>query len=227
MRFFEYVYNFLLILMVIKNYINIIAGLVKSTNRNKEMVNAVFEFEFNNQVIEFDISDKDLMINATEMGKIFGKSPFEFLQLSQTKAFIAELKSMEMPYTEAEAERGVGKSSAELEERIFVNKINEADRGLWMCEILALKFAGWLNPKFEVWVYSTIREFLPNLRDNNEAYKQIVKLEDQLDKLVKRLQGNADFQIYMQLQEKLKKLPYRIKRNNQATLKQYRQLKAI
>ncbi|WMH62864.1 hypothetical protein J3L18_31090 [Mucilaginibacter gossypii] len=42
------------------------------------MVNAVFEFEFNNQVVEFDISDKDLMINATEMGKIFGKNPTSF-----------------------------------------------------------------------------------------------------------------------------------------------------
>lgn len=187
------------------------------------MVNAVFEFEFNNQVVEFDISDKDLMINATEMGKIFGKNPTEFLKLQQTKDFIEELKNIPLPFNESNFEGNNTKSSLDLEAMIFVNRLD----GLWMCEILALKFAGWLNPKFEVWVYSTIREFLPNLRDNNEAYKQIVKFEDQLDKLVKKLQGNADFQSYMLLQEKLKKLPYRIKRNNQATLRQYRQLKAI
>jgi hypothetical protein len=187
------------------------------------MVNAVFEFEFNNQVVEFDISDKDLMINATEMGKIFGKNPTEFLKLKQTKDFIEELKNLPLPFNESSFEGNHLDSQADLESMIFVNKTD----GLWMCEILALKFAGWLNPKFEVWVYSTIREFLPNLRDNNEAYKQIVKFEDQLDKLVKKLQGNADFQSYMLLQEKLKKLPYRIKRNNQATLRQYRQLKAI
>jgi hypothetical protein len=187
------------------------------------MVNAVFEFEFNNQVIEFDISDKDLMINATEMGKIFGKNPTEFLKLKQTKDFIEELKNLPLPFNESNFEGNHVTNQADLESMIFVNKTD----GLWMCEILALKFAGWLNPKFEVWVYSTIREFLPNLRDNNEAYKQIVKFEDQLDKLVKKLQGNADFQSYMLLQEKLKKLPYRIKRNNQATLRQYRQLKAI
>lgn len=186
------------------------------------MVNAVFEFEFNNQVVEFDISDKDLMINATEMGKIFEKNPVEFLKLKQTKDFIEELKSLPLPFNESNFE-GNTDALNDLESMIFVNKTD----GLWMCEILALKFAGWLNPKFEVWVYSTIREFLPNLRDNNEAYKQIVKFEDQLDKLVKKLQGNADFQSYMLLQGKLKKLPYRIKRNNQATLRQYRQLKAI
>ncbi|WP_431198616.1 KilA-N domain-containing protein [Mucilaginibacter sp. P19] len=56
------------------------------------MVNAVFEFEFNNQVVEFDISDKDLMINATEMGKIFGKNPTEFLKLKQTKDFIDRIE---------------------------------------------------------------------------------------------------------------------------------------
>ncbi|WP_413667226.1 KilA-N domain-containing protein [Mucilaginibacter sp. Mucisp86] len=192
-------------------------------NLSRDMVNAVFEFEFNNQVIEFDISDKDLMINATEMGKIFGKNPAEFLKLKQTKDFIEELKNLPLPFNETNEERSYADNQADLESMIFVNKID----GLWMCEILALKFAGWLNPKFEVWVYSTIREFLPNLRDNNEAYKQIVKFEDQLEKLVKKLQGNADFQSYMLLQEKLKKLPYRIKRNNQATLRQYRQLKAI
>jgi len=33
-------------------------------------------------------------------------------------------------------------------------------RGTWMNETLALKFAAWLNPKFELWVYGKIKELL-------------------------------------------------------------------
>jgi hypothetical protein len=33
--------------------------------------------------------------------------------------------------------------------------VSKQRSGTWMHRILALKFAAWLSPKFELWVYST------------------------------------------------------------------------
>ena len=33
-------------------------------------------------------------------------------------------------------------------------------QGTWYCDTLALKLAAWLDPRFEVWVYETIKTLL-------------------------------------------------------------------
>ena len=103
-------------------------------------------FTYNNHQITFDFGKEQKMINATEMAKPFkGKLPADFLRLKQTKAFIKELK---FHYGNSHS----GK---------IINVINGGpQRGTWMCERLALKFAAWLSPKFEIWVFEKIQELL-------------------------------------------------------------------
>ena len=48
------------------------------------------KFTFNDQVVEFDLKRNSLMINATQMGKIFDKLPKDFLKNESTKLFIAD-----------------------------------------------------------------------------------------------------------------------------------------
>ncbi len=105
-------------------------------------------FTYNNHQITFDFGTLQKMVNATEMAKPFkGKLPADFLRLKQTKDFIKELK---FHYGNSHS----GK---------FINAINGGpNRGTWMCERLALKFAAWLSPKFEIWVYEKIQELLKN-----------------------------------------------------------------
>lgn len=106
-------------------------------------------FEYDGKVVTFQLEDGASFVNATEMAKPFGKQPKDFLRTAGTKAFILAL---EEDYKEQGSPRQVlhivqGGDQLELQ-------------GTWMDEHLALKFAGWLEPRFEVWVYKKIRELL-------------------------------------------------------------------
>jgi hypothetical protein len=90
-------------------------------------------------------SDKQVMINATEMAKVFGKKTELFLKSKHAKAFIEELKKTRLHQPNG---------GSNLENIIDYKSV----KGVYFCEELALKFAAWLSPKFELWVYSTIKE---------------------------------------------------------------------
>jgi hypothetical protein len=50
------------------------------------------EYNYNNQRIEFLQGDHNIMVNATQMAKVFNKRIDFFLKSDNTKAFIRELK---------------------------------------------------------------------------------------------------------------------------------------
>lgn len=104
-------------------------------------------FEFNGQQVEFDLSSANIMVNANEMAKIFGKLVPDFLRLDQTKSFINEaLNNGNSHYL------GIQK-----EQDLYISKQRS---GTWMHRVLALKFAAWLDPAFELWVYITIDQLM-------------------------------------------------------------------
>ena len=45
-------------------------------------------FEFNGKTIDFEINDKNVMVNATQMAKIFGKEIAHFMGNESTKRFV-------------------------------------------------------------------------------------------------------------------------------------------
>ena len=97
-------------------------------------------FKYNGESITFELSNGEVMVNATQMGRSFDKSPTHFLRNEQTLAFISALRNR-IP----------------LEP---VKVINGDKGGTWMHQKLALKFAAWLNPEFELWVYDRIEELI-------------------------------------------------------------------
>ena len=199
------------------------------------MVNIV-EFEFDNKVIEFDLSGEDVMINATEMGNIYGKIPYDFLKQEGTKKFIAELKSAIPAFrSDSESERNAGNEDLTLKNddrsdpnspnnaiMVVKSDIGGADGGAtWMHRQLALKFAAWLNPKFEVWIYNTIDRLLfEHARRTSEELKEKAKLSDRRDELISRLQSLPDFQEFMQVEYKIRQASNRIAKfnNNQLSI---------
>ena len=110
----------------------------------------VRRFNYNDQVVTFEFVDGQSMVNATQMAKPFPKkAPADFLRLSSTKSFVLAL------------EEDYKKGGAPKEVLRIVKGGNDVElQGTWMDEHLALKFAGWLAPEFEVWVYKKIRELL-------------------------------------------------------------------
>jgi hypothetical protein len=91
--------------------------------------------KFQNQLIAFDFDNE--IINATDIIKAFpNKRINDFLNNKQTIDFINVLESVTViPAT--------------------VVKQGGLEQGTWMNKLLAYKFASWLSPEFELFVYKT------------------------------------------------------------------------
>lgn len=102
--------------------------------------------KFTYQECEIDFipdSKNELMINATQMAKAFDKRVDVFMKSDHAKTFISIL----------EQTPNGGRSDQKIVD-------NRGHMGIWFERRLALKFAAWLNPEFEVWVYNTIDQIL-------------------------------------------------------------------
>ncbi len=110
----------------------------------------ITKFDYEGQKISFEFADGKKMINASEMAKPFGKQVGHFLLLKGTKEYIILLESRYR-------DRDNGASTEVL--RVIQGGTPEL-QGTWMEEKLALKFAAWLSPAFELWVYDKIQELL-------------------------------------------------------------------
>lgn len=129
------------------------------------------------------------MVNATEMAKIFGKLPAGFLRNETTKQFIEACLNYANSHN----------LNVEKEEDIVVFKQNS---GTWMHRVLALKFAAWLSPEFELWVYSTIEGLLfADYRDLKKTFRELANVQDERDRLKAELrEENPKFKRLEELQ---------------------------
>lgn len=131
--------------------------------------------KFENSLIAFDIEGE--FVNATDMAKKYKKRPVDFLRLDATKAFIDALES------EVCLQHNTDFQSVKVIKGKYSDK---REQGTWMHKTLALKFAAWLEPKLEVFIYmtfeKTIKERLENQQrqldywwdksDQNDLYKR-------------------------------------------------------
>jgi phage antirepressor YoqD-like protein len=109
-------------------------------------MNEVKIFSYNGSNVTFQ-NGENVMINATEMAKSFGKLVGDWTRLKSTNDFLQELESdMHIP----------------ISQLIVVNKGNSAnfEQGTWMYEDVALEFARWLSPAFAIWCNNRIKELL-------------------------------------------------------------------
>jgi len=138
-----------------------------------------FHEDDNQQIVTFQINEKTLMVNATEMAKIFDARINDFLSNQQTKAFIEEcLKNGNSRFLNIKKESDLYTS---------VQK-----SGTWMHRILALKFAAWLSPKFELWVFRLIDQLL--FADYNElkaSVKESASRRSKIEKLKETLRKTS------------------------------------
>lgn len=110
----------------------------------------IIKFDYEGQHISFEFADGNRMINATEMARPFAKRVNNFLRMEGTKEYILVLES-----------RYADSRNGEKREVLRVVQGGTPElQGTWMDEKLALKFAAWLSPYFELWVYDRIEELL-------------------------------------------------------------------
>lgn len=108
------------------------------------MNNTIINFDYKGSQISFN-KGKNVMINATEMAKPFGKRPAKWLELPSTKEFLTALTE-------------VRKSDIAL---IQTDKGGINGGGCtWMYEDVALEFARWLSPSFAIWCNDRLKELM-------------------------------------------------------------------
>ena len=148
-------------------------------------------FEENN--ITFLLSkDNNMMVNATEMAKVVGKDLFQFTKSDGTKAFI---ESCLKP-------ANAGLLGVKSEEDLIISRQKS---GTFMHRVLALKFAAWLSPDFELWIYSTIEKLLfGKLADREKSLERTVTLQNEMSRLRdKPNKTGEDFDRYLEIQAEL------------------------
>lgn len=151
------------------------------------------QFIYQDTKIHFALAtNKNVMVNATEMAKAFNKRIDHFLKTAPTKAF---LKLLEFTPT--------GGNSEPLKKKEIIS--TRGKNGTYFHRILALKFAAWLDPKFELWVYDTIDEIMfGEYKIHEQALQETIKAEKQIEKLEVELAQNPAFQKIQTLQKFIK-----------------------
>jgi len=131
------------------------------------------EFIYQETEIHFLVNphNKNVMVNATEMAQLFNRKTEKFLRTDTTKEFIKVLERHP---------KGV-----RSEEKITDNR---GHMGIYFSRILALKFAAWLNPEFEVWIFSTMDEIIfGNYKKHWDAHAQQEAARVLMEKLKEEL----------------------------------------
>lgn len=141
----------------------------------------ILKFNFDQSLIDFQVINGNVMVNATQMAETFERKVEAFTRNENTKSFISEcLKSENSRFI-----------SVEKEEDLIISRQKS---GTWMHRILALKFAAWLNPRFELWVYATIDKILFDYYKRlEESLKRSAQRKDRIDELRASLLDNETF----------------------------------
>jgi prophage antirepressor-like protein len=103
-------------------------------------------FTFHDQPVSFMAGNGKTFFNATQMARGFGKSPREWLLLSETTRFRQSLVSR-------------GKSES-MESQIMTTRGSFG--ATWIEDSLGLEFSRWLSPEFSDWCNDRVKELVTN-----------------------------------------------------------------
>lgn len=134
-------------------------------------------FQYNGNPITFYKGD-NVMVNATEMAKPFGKLVGDWLRLKTTTEFTDALSAdMQIP----------------ISALIQVVKGGNNEQGTWMHEDIALEFARWLSPTFAIWCNKRIKELLQyGMTATQPTLEQMINNPDLVISLATQLKSERE-----------------------------------
>lgn len=154
--------------------------------------NALTVLEYEGQNITFQAKEGLVMVNAAQMAKSFKKAPADFLRLKDTQEYISILGQYENSHSEQSVPN---KQVANIQhDQIVLIQKGGKNPGTWMHELLAMRFAQWLSPRFAVWVDIQIRKLL---KEKTEQTPNETKA------LPPALQTDTSMQMYEEFKEKV------------------------
>jgi len=162
---------------------------------------------FKNAPITFEINGQ-VMVSLTDMARPYGKKVSHFLSLPTTKDFIQELESQA---SNTEYEGGL----SALIQPVVITRKGKGNQGTWAHRYVAIKFAAWLDVRFEVWMIETIDRLMKGgMADHKQYFDLLQRLQTAKAKahdLKDDLSDTTEFQAYQQQREVIKALEAEIK----------------
>lgn len=146
-------------------------------------MNSLTVFQYNGSPITFS-NGNNVMVNATEMAKPFGKETKDWLKNQSTKDFIEELSN--------------------VRNLLFADLVQvkqgspENGGGTWMHEDVAMEFARWLSPAFAIWCNDRIKELLTtgttsiSQLSRKDLALMIIQAEEEKERLMLENKAQAD-----------------------------------
>ena len=108
-------------------------------------MNELLKYAYQGSEVTFSSGD-EVMVNATQMAKAFGKKPADWLRTEQAQRMIDAISASQ---------------KCEPADLVVV-KNGGSNYGTWFHEDVALVFAQWLSPDFYVWCNDRIKELIKN-----------------------------------------------------------------
>lgn len=148
---------------------------VKNYTFMLQQTNEVIKYDYNGTEITFQ-HGANVMVNATEMAKPFGKTAKDWLRTQQTQGFIEALSAVRKC----------------LPTDLVLVRNGGDNYGTWMHEDVAMEFARWLSPKFAIWCNDRIKELLTQgVTTINDDDATIEKAMDILHKRLEQSRAEA------------------------------------
>lgn len=165
----------------------------------KNLNTVIVKKNFGGSEVAFEpfVIENNVMVNATQMAKAFGKEVYDFLKIDGTKKFVeAFCQTEDIRFGDEYSPNG---------KVVKIQKGDPSVSGTWMNRILALKFAAWLDPYFEIWVYKTIEEIMFGYsRENDESIRRTIVMQFEVSQIEKKKERSGeDFDRYMFLKDQL------------------------
>lgn len=153
------------------------------------------EIMYQDSLIHFALnpSKKDVMVNATEMAKIFGKRTGDFLANQETKDTVSALKRT-LISVRLEENNNPERTPISVHSDLVI--IDDRGRnGIYFHRLLAIDFASWLDKDFKVWILFTIENVLfGKIEQVKDSITQIESAEQKLVQAIElaKKSGNKD-----------------------------------
>lgn len=141
-------------------------------------------FEYNGNSISFG-KEGNVMVNATQMAKSFGKEPKFWLMNQSTTDYLNELSKVR---------------NLTLTDLVQVTK-GGSNPGTWMHEDVAMEFARWLSPAFAIWCNDRIKELLQyGMTATQPTLEQMINNPDLVISLATQLKNEREEKQRLQAQ---------------------------
>lgn len=157
-------------------------------------------FNYGDTAVTFRTVDGALMVNATQMAKLFGKRATEWLRLPSTEVFMSALINMREQKSEV-VKSHYGRRKM-LNDRflrvnnfVYCTKGGRGGGGTYFHEDIAIEFARWLSPAFAVWCNDRIKELFRQSVTQQHPQEQPRPTTPQtltLDDVLRRLREATD-----------------------------------